>query len=335
MGFEFVGVGSRGGGHSTTIILDNNPGGTTSRMFNTNTMGSVTLRNISFAGNGNGATTRGIYTLAAGGINVFDCAFSQLRYGIFSSATGAHSTRVFDSYFDSCVVAIRSSTGSQIVGNQIRESTTTASDEGAITVGGASTPNTETVVARNHINNSDGIGIYTSGNVHIHHNTVSISGDSGIYSNGRGGVIESNFINAAGVHGIEVAFSNFLTGGLIIGNYVYNSQQHGIWVDEPDWRIFDNWVFMAGLATNNTYDAIHIDHSRAQVMRNRIDATDDFATTGVTRYGINIAAGTASIVLGNVYGGTANYGTDAFNDAGTSTIINYPSVATYGDNFVS
>lgn len=53
------------------------------------------------------------------------------------------------------------------------------------------------------------------------------------------------------------------------------------------------------------------------------------------RYGINIVSGNDNIVVGNNLGAAADYGTAPIGDSGTGTILDYPSDATWGDNFVS
>lgn len=328
--FEFVGVGSRGTGHTTSFILDSSSQfmSLPPRLLDFQNVGAATIRNIGFFGNGNGASCAGILTLFTGAIlRIVDCYFQEFQTGISSSVSGPGRLWVARCDFDSNATDISGSPGSIIIDNTMVNTSGTANDQASVVVGGQSTPSVETVIAHNNISSCDNYGIRTSGFAHIHHNTINGSDDSAIRVGSPGGIITHNNINNAGFYGIEVVLGNTTEGGLIQGNTIHNSQRHGIFVDQPDWRIFDNRIFGAGQATADTYDGIHIDHDHAHLSRNSIDGD-----SGQTRYGINIAAGTGSIVVGNDLNASADYGTGLLNDSGTSTVTAFPGGA-IGDNF--
>ncbi len=60
------------------------------------------------------------------------------------------------------------------------------------------------------------------------------------------------------------------------------------------------------------------------------------AAPGDTRFGINIADSAAedNIVVGNALGAAVDYVGDALKDVGTRTVLTYPNLPIYGDNFV-
>lgn len=329
-GYELVGVGSRGGGQSTFFVLEGASGLTPHRILNTNSSGSVTIRNIAFNGNGNGAAVRGIYSLGAGDQTVIDCTFYSLEFGVFSGRSVDQATRVYNSFFDACTTAIRAGAGAHIIGNHIEDCSGTGSDEGGVhAVGGTTAGGPRTIIENNTIQGGANYGIITGGLVTARGNHIHNNSDSGIYINSPGGIYEANTINVSGFHGIETDLDNSLGGAWIVRNLIVNPQRHGMFIDHPDYRIYDNRVTGAGQATADTYDGIHIDHDHARVMRN-----DIVSTSGRSRYGIRINAGTGSIVVGNDLNAAAGYGTDDYSDAGTSTVNTYPAGA-IGDNFAT
>lgn len=106
---------------------------------------------------------------------------------------------------------------------------------------------------------------------------------------------------------------------------------HGIRVDDSsDCLIADNLLAGPGDAT---HDGIFLEgDSDRNLIKGNLIRTAGFS---IARYAVNISAATcnANRVVGNDYGDATLYTTDAFNDAGTGTLITWPGDATYGDNF--
>jgi hypothetical protein len=123
----------------------------------------------------------------------------------------------------------------------------------------------------------------------------------------------------------------------LLGGSIVNCQEHAVMlVDSSDCTVQDVTIDGAGGNSNDTYDGVILsgDSDRNLISGIQVVAR---AVSPLTRYGINVSASTCdcNIVVGNVLGDPADYGTDALNDAGTDTQLFYPNDATYGDNFTA
>ncbi len=112
---------------------------------------------------------------------------------------------------------------------------------------------------------------------------------------------------------------------------ITDMQKHGLVVDSARANIHDVIVENVGQGATNTDDAFHLkgEMDQPRLHNNAIIGASQL------RYGINIADPgiTRAIVVGNSGGDPSDFGTDALNDQGTDTQLEYPSDATYGDNF--
>lgn len=116
-----------------------------------------------------------------------------------------------------------------------------------------------------------------------------------------------------------------------IANCDFDSGGHGLeLIDANDCTIVTN-TFTGSAFPDNTYDHINIsgDSNRNLITANLFRTSASFGM----RYAVNIVDSTCddNIVVGNDMQGWA--GVAPINDAGTGTLLNYPSDATYGDNF--
>jgi parallel beta-helix repeat protein len=123
--------------------------------------------------------------------------------------------------------------------------------------------------------------------------------------------IDSNTLIYPGEHGIRLSASKDC---LIVGNKIYGPGQNSA----------------------NTYDGVFLegDSDRNQITANKI--VSDPLGFVAARYAVNISAAACndSIVVNNDFGVTADYGTGAYNNAGTGTRNTFPGGAV-GDNFVT
>lgn len=120
------------------------------------------------------------------------------------------------------------------------------------------------------------------------------------------------------------------TNVAITDNTIRDPSEHGIHLIFADRATIsgNNVASEAG----NTIDGIIVEDSDGvMVEHNQVTVLG----VGALRYGINIAGGDDNIVVGNNLGAAADYGTAPIGDSGTGTILDYPSDATWGDNFVS
>lgn len=123
----------------------------------------------------------------------------------------------------------------------------------------------------------------------------------------------------------------------ITNNYGDSVEGHGIVIEDTSGALVAGNV-LVWPDTDDSYDAIRITGASDEnhITQNR--PVNDLSAGGpfAWRYGINIVDATCdcNIVVGNVLGATGDYGTDALNDNGSSTILFYPNDATYGDNFI-
>jgi len=115
---------------------------------------------------------------------------------------------------------------------------------------------------------------------------------------------------------------------------MYQPGQHGIRLtDCSDNELSKIRIYRPGLDLNNTYDGIILEGNsdRNTIQINRILSAP---TSPKARFGINISASTCNdnVVVGNNLRPSANFGTDALNDAGTGTVLQWPSDSIYGSN---
>ncbi len=144
--------------------------------------------------------------------------------------------------------------------------------------------------------------------------------------------ISNNWL-AGSVDGIAV------TDGLdgIIAHNSLDVQQHGISLtDTSRCLITGNLIVEPSEATDNTYDGIILagNSDLNEIRDNKITGR---SVANQPRYGINISAATCddNSYLGNRTGPAADYGTGAYNDAGTGTINTWPGAAApQGDNLL-
>jgi len=325
---EIQGVGRDGGG---TIFRLQGSSGSNRRMFNASN-GFWTFRNITLDANGLGGSVAGINSFLGGLFRAFQCQlYGGWQTAMVSSGGPIH---VENCTFIGNGVDAQGPSGSLILKNYSEGQTNTAGQ--VFVCSGGSAIDQESVVAHNTIINNLGYGILSSGFGHVHHNTIvphASSARSGILITSRGGRVHHNNIRNAGLHGIETEFANanasFPNGGDISNNMIVTPKRHGIFVDMPHWRVYDNDIFDAGQSAANTYDGIHISHDAATVRGNRVRSL-----SGQTRYGVRVDTGTGTIVVLNDYSVAADYGTAEYSDAGTGTIITLPTGA-IGANFAT
>lgn len=148
-------------------------------------------------------------------------------------------------------------------------------------------------------------------------------------------VIVGNHIRAAetGMH-----FDTDNGRHVVSGNWI-QATQDGILIENGSTgsgisrgQFIGNTIFEPGTATDNTYDGISVEGGADN---NTFADNEIIAPSAGNQpaYGINIASTVSTnVVVGNRFGSTGNYGTDALN-ASTSQVITYPGTTGYGDNF--
>lgn len=112
--------------------------------------------------------------------------------------------------------------------------------------------------------------------------------------------------------------------------------EHGIRLSaSKDCLISGNKIYGPGQNSANTYDGVFLegDSDRNQITGNKI--VSDPLGFVAARYAVNVSAAACndSIIVNNDFGVDADYGTGAYNDAGTGTRDTFPGGAV-GDNFV-
>lgn len=108
----------------------------------------------------------------------------------------------------------------------------------------------------------------------------------------------------------------------LIGNTLGSCNLHGIEMQDCEGvDVLANTILNAGVATDNTWDGIHVagDSNDNKIIGNTV-FTDPALNN--TRYGINIADATCddNIVRGNILTPVANFGSGGLNDNGTGTL---------------
>lgn len=151
------------------------------------------------------------------------------------------------------------------------------------------------------------------------------------------------------VHGNVIEDANLLDGirciaahGIILrGNYLEDYAGHGI-VLEGTWDGLITENFIAWTAgANNTRDNIHIrdDSDRNFIHGNRMQSTQDLSGGNPVhrnRYGLNIDTTDCddNIYVNNMASPAGGFGTAAYRNNGTGTILTWPGAAApQGDNF--
>ena len=155
-------------------------------------------------------------------------------------------------------------------------------------------------------------------------------------------VLDNQF-HAAGIAAVDAAVYMLRAERCqVSGNQFREVDEHGIHLEQCERvNVVGNQFAGVGEATTDTYDAIRLedDTNRCRVEGNVVDPAqlDSPNLTGQPAVGIHVVDSTCdtNIVVGNDLGATSEYGSAALTDAGTGTILTYPSDATYGDNFTS
>lgn len=137
--------------------------------------------------------------------------------------------------------------------------------------------------------------------------------------------IQGNIISTISGDGIRIEGA---TGVVVKNNTIVEPFDYGILLVGDDCDIGGNRIVDPSSDVPDATDGIFVDGDRNHVHENRV-------LPGVVqpRYGINVSAGDCNVVVGNVLGDPADYGTDALTDAGTNTQLVYPNDPMYGDNF--
>ncbi len=202
-------------------------------------------------------------------------------------------------------------------------------DEGAnkITVEGC-TFNTGT--PGDSIHASDAAG--TSFGLRIINNHFIFGGGNAIYLGGStSAVITGNTIEDSDLTAFSLEDASNAT---VADNIIKFPGNHGIQLAGCDnCDIHDNTITNTGWVTDNTYDTIHLSgDSNANLIQGNVFVPK--TTANQPRYGINISASTCddNVVVGNYLGIAADYATLPLNDAGTNTVIQYPSDPVLGSN---
>jgi hypothetical protein len=115
----------------------------------------------------------------------------------------------------------------------------------------------------------------------------------------------------------------------IQGNQIVAPNDFGIYCEADDCDISGNLIDRPSVTATNADDGILLDGDRNYAHGNTV-----LPGSELPRYGINIAGGDCNVVVGNVLGNSADYGTDALNDTGTNTVLEYPTDPVYGSNIV-
>ena len=148
---------------------------------------------------------------------------------------------------------------------------------------------------------------------------IQVNGDRNLVANNK--VINNDSTNGIGA----ISVYEDTQGNRIIGNYVAESSENGIWVRRSDNNtIIGNLLYENGRRANNTYDGIAIigfgpgTSDNNQISGNTVIT----ATTGnKTRYGINHASGSNNIIMENELVGTFGTASMVLTSA-TTTIAN-------------
>lgn len=110
----------------------------------------------------------------------------------------------------------------------------------------------------------------------------------------------------------------------------------GVVLDDCDDCRVHMTIIGDGPVTDDTFDGIRLEgDSNRNVISNCKVKTIANLGGNQLRYGINISASTCddNVVVSNDLRPSADFASDAYNDAGTGTVNTYPAHATYGDNF--
>lgn len=134
--------------------------------------------------------------------------------------------------------------------------------------------------------------------------------------------------------GVRIQNSQRVDVGSTVGLNIPN--RHGVWlVDASDCTISAR-VTAASQETHNTWDNVHIEGSSNKNFVTGMHLNPlGSAQARFPRYGVNVAGGDCNRIVGNVFGNPADYGTDAYIDAGISTQTVWPNDISYGDNFTN
>ena len=112
-----------------------------------------------------------------------------------------------------------------------------------------------------------------------------------------------------------------IAGNLLVGSFQFDgSCGDGIVLtDVSDSQVYGNILRDMGSEPLGTYDAIRL---AGDSNRNHVHDNVVVPLAGSTRYGINVSASTCddNVVADNMLGAAADYGTSAYNDAGTGTV---------------
>ncbi len=83
----------------------------------------------------------------------------------------------------------------------------------------------------------------------------------------------------------------------IVSNYIYRAGRDGIYLNSTRNFVSNNTIIDAGYSSTNTYDGISINDSYNTVVNNFIQVLT--GATALTRYGIYLASGSKSVIVGN------------------------------------
>ena len=181
-------------------------------------------------------------------------------------------------------------------------------------------------------------GCYDTSSTVFYENVTNPASNENIVGNISSGVIQLDTMTLAVVVGNRVKdiYATGSDGNIIADNQIYLSATHGIHLNScSDNTVRGNRVSLVSVDVTNTGDGIFLDGNSDW---NLIEGNRIFedGVGNVARYGINVSEAVCdcNIVVGNVLGLAANYGTSGLNDSGTLTQLFYPSDPNYGDNFV-
>lgn len=189
------------------------------------------------------------------------------------------------------------------------------------------------------------IGSTESWDIRIHHNEFDGSGvQASVDALGTlwGLAVADNQFEAGGIAAVDAVIHLLrATRSQVVRNRFRWVDEHGIRLEQCE-RVDVVGNQFAGVSENttDTFDAIRLedDTHRCRVQDNQVDPAqlDPPTLTGQPAVGIHIVDATCecNVVVGNMLGDPAEYGTDPLVDAGTDTALRYPDDATYGDNFV-
>jgi len=217
-------------------------------------------------------------------------------------------TSIIGNFFeDGQIVFNGDATGCQVSGN-VFEQATINTVEGAVAFDGTAT---DCVVSDNLIRSpggTEGVRMVGGLNSRVVDNLIGAGADIGILMSGaQRCVVSGNTVEFAGEHGIALVDSSL---NLIEGNLIFDPSQN----------------------TDNTFDGINLagDSDDNDIWGNKVIGS---VSAPQPRYGVNISAATCDTnsYLGNRTGPGTDYGTAAYNDAGTGTINVWAGTA--GDNY--